>query len=325
MFHRDRVCLGHRYLPIMDPGHGLQPMHRGDGLSLVFNGEIYNAPDLRRELEAAGHRFTTRTDTEVILAAYQAWGITCIPRLRGMFALALADWTKNELVLARDPLGIKPLVYFDTPQFFAFASEIQALRQMRHVREASAIDLVALDDYLRLLYIPAPRTIFQSIRKLPPGHTLTIDWQTGGRSLQRFWQPRYQPDEKRSAAEWQEATEEAIRESIRLHTAADVKVGALLSGGVDSTVVAMEMQRLGGGLKTFTTGFSDQSGRDERAFAQQAAQALGTEHHETMVPSSIADLLPAAARACGEPFADSSLCLGGLPLREGESRCGSHR
>ena len=307
VLQRERVWLGHRYLPIMDPGHGLQPMHRGDSLSLVFNGEIYNAPDLRRELEAQGHHFTTRTDTEVVLAAYQAWGTACIPRLRGMFALALADWTKHELLLARDPLGIKPLVYFDSPQLFAFASEIQALRRLRAVRDASEIDLVALDDYLRLLYIPAPRTIFQRIRKLPPGHTLTIEWQTGRRSLQRFWQPRYQPDEKRSAAEWQEATEEAIRESIRLHTAADVKVGALLSGGVDSTLVAMEMQRLGGGLKTFTTGFSDQSGRDERAYALQVARALETDHHETMVPASITDLLPGATRACGEPFADSSL------------------
>jgi asparagine synthase (glutamine-hydrolysing) len=307
IYQRDNVGLGHRYLPIMDPGHGQQPMHRGTRFTISFNGEIYNAPDLRRELEAQGQSFTTRTDTEVVLAAFEAWGTACIPRLRGMFALALADWDKGEVVLARDPLGIKPLVYADSPALFAFASEIQALRKFRAVRAAEQIDLLALDDYLRLLYIPAPRTIFTNIRKLPAGHTLTLNVRTGERVMQRFWTPRYEPNEKRTAAEWQEATEAIVRESIRLHTIADVKVGVLLSGGVDSTLVAMEMKRLGNAVQTFTTGFSDQSGRDERVYASQVASKLGTAHHETMVPASIMDVLPAAARACGEPFGDSSL------------------
>ena len=307
IFQRDNVWLGHRYLPIMDPGHGQQPMHRGTRFTISFNGEIYNAPELRRELESLGHVFTTRTDTEVILAAFESWGSACIPRLRGMFAFAIADWEKGDVVLARDPLGIKPLVYFDSNALFAFASEIQALRKFRAVRAAEEIDLIALDDYLRLLYIPAPRTIYTRIRKLPPGHTLTLNYRTRQRTLERFWTPRYQPDEKRTAAEWQEATEAVVRESIRLHTIADVKVGVLLSGGVDSTLVAMEMKRLGNAVQTFTTGFSDGSGRDERGYASQIARALETAHHETMVPESISEVLPAAARACGEPFGDSSL------------------
>lgn len=307
-FQRDRVWLGHRYLPIIDPPHGHQPMHRGDRLTLVFNGEIYNAAALRDELRGRGSEFETRTDTEVLLAAYEAWGLDCLPRLRGMFAFALADWQAGELHLVRDPLGIKPLVYFEGRGLLAFASEITALRQIPQVRAADELDLEALDDYLRLLYIPGPRTIFKSIRKLPPAHLTTIDVRTGRSRTRRYWQLEYRPDEQRSAAGWQEATEEILRDSIQTHLVADVKVGALLSGGVDSTLVTREISQLAGGrLMTFTTGFSDLSGRDEREHARRVAEMLGADHRETMMRPAIADLLPAVARACGEPFADSSL------------------
>lgn len=306
--HQDRVWLGHRYLPIIDPPHGRQPMHRGDRFTLVFNGEIYNAAELRTELRQRGCVFETRTDTEVLLAACEAWGLDCIRRLRGMFAFALADWHEGKLHLVRDPLGIKPLVYFQGGGLIAFASEITALRKVPAVRAADEIDPQALDDYLRLLYIPCPRTIFKGIRKLPPAHMLSVDLKSGETAMSRYWRLEYRPDESRSAAQWQEATEEVLAESIKAHLVADVKVGALLSGGVDSTLVAREMGRLAGGrLMTFTTGFSDHSGRDEREHARRVAELLGAEHHETMMASAIADLLPAAARACGEPFGDSSL------------------
>lgn len=307
-YDRDRVWLGHRYLPIIDPPHGRQPMHRADRFTLVFNGEIYNAAELRAELQSRGVAFETRTDTEVILAAYEAWGLDCLNKLRGMFAFALADWRAGKLHLIRDPLGIKPLVYFEGRGTFAFASEINALRKMPQVRAADEMDMEALDDYLRLLYIPCPRTIFKHIRKLPPAHILTVDVRTGGTRLQRYWQLEYRPDEKRNAADWQAATEEVLHDSIRAHLIADVKVGALLSGGVDSTLVAREMSQLAGGrLLTFTTGFSDHSGRDEREHARRVAEILGTEHSETMMEAGISNVLPAAVRACGEPFGDSSL------------------
>lgn len=310
-YERDGVCLGHRYLPIIDPPHGRQPMHRAGRFTLVFNGEIYNAPELRRELESRGASFVTHTDSEVLLASFEAWGIGCLDRLRGMYAFAIADWHQRKLHLARDPLGIKPLVYHHHAGVFAFASEITALRQMRCVRAADEIDVAALDDYLRLLYIPAPRTIFKTIRKLPPAHVLTVDLKSGSTDLRRFWQLGYQPDEKRSAAEWQEATVEIVRNSIRAHLLSDVKVGTLLSGGVDSTLVTMEMTRLASNqVMTFTTGFSDDSDRDEREHARRVADALGTGHHETMMTPHILEPLRAAVRACGEPFGDSSLLCG---------------
>lgn len=307
-YERDRVWLGHRYLPIIDPPHGLQPMHRADRFTLVFNGEIYNAAELRGQLQSRGFSFEARTDTEVLLAAFEAWGLACLAKLRGMFAFALADWQAGKLHLIRDPLGIKPLVYFAGRSVFAFASEISALRKIPQVRQADEMDMEALDDYLRLLYIPCPRTIFKGIRKLPPAHFLTLDIRSGATQLQRYWQLDYRPDEARSAVDWQAATEEVLHDSIRAHLVADVKVGALLSGGVDSTLVAREMSQLAGGrLMTFTTGFSDQSGRDEREHARRVAEILGTEHSETMMEPGIANVLPAAVRACGEPFGDSSL------------------
>lgn len=310
-FERDGVCLGHRYLPIIDPPHGRQPMHRADRFTLVFNGEIYNAPELRRELEARGAAFVTHTDSEVLLAAFETWGLDCLNRLRGMYAFAIADWQERKLHLARDPLGIKPLVYHQGRGLFAFASEITALRRMPQVRASEEIDPAALDDYLRLLYIPGPRTIFKGIRKLPPAHVLTLDLRTGEVQSRAFWQLEYRPEQKRSADEWQEATEEVIRDSIRAHMIADVKVGALLSGGIDSTLVTMEMTRQANGrVMSFTTGFSDGSDRDEREHARRVAEALGTEHHETMMTPHIMDALESAVRAGGEPFGDSSLLCG---------------
>ncbi len=307
-FQRDRVWLGHRYLPIIDPPHGWQPMHRADRLSTVFNGEIYNAAELRAELEARGCTFETRTDTEVLLAAFEVWGLDCLVKLRGMFAFAIADWQAQQLHLVRDPLGIKPLVYFEDADVFAFASEINALRCVPEVRRRDEIDLQALDDYLRLLYIPCPRTIYKSIRKLPPATALSIGLRSGETSHRRYWQLRYQPDESRTPEQWQEAVEAVLSESIRAHGIADVKVGALVSGGVDSTLIATEMARAGSApLHTFTTGFSDESGRDERAHARRVSEALGTQHHEIVMPADITALLPQAARATGEPFGDSSI------------------
>ena len=282
-------------------------MHHGDRFTLVFNGEIYNARELRGELEAGGATFQTKTDTEVLLAAFAAWGEACLLRLRGMFAFALADWEKQRLVLARDPLGIKPLVYFHHGGVFAFASEINALRCIPVVRAANELDPVALDSFLRLLYISAPRTIYRHIRKLPPAHFLSLDLRDGAVKMDRYWSLQYAPDEGRSSAEWQEAADEAIARSVVTHLASDVPVGVLLSGGVDSTLMAMEAQRAGGALRTFTIGFPGASANDEREIARTVATDLSAEHFETIMPPGVGDLLERAVQHCGEPFGDSSL------------------
>jgi asparagine synthase (glutamine-hydrolysing) len=301
---RHPVALGHRRLSIIDLHTGAQPMSNEDGrVWVTYNGELYNFRELRSQLQAAGHLFRTVSDTEVIVHAWEEWGEKCVERLRGMFAFVIADYRRRELFLARDHLGIKPLYYFQTGKTFAFASELQSLRA--HEDCAHEIDPRAIDNYLRLLYIPPPRTIYRNVYKLPPGHRMTVTFDGKIRGPESYWTLVFRPETGVSLEEWSERFEAALRDSVRAHLVADVPFGAFLSGGLDSTsIVAMMAEQLSS-VRTFSIGFEEDD-YNELFYARKAAQVLGTDHHEEIVrPDSFA-ILPDLVRHYGEPFGDSS-------------------
>lgn len=305
------VGLAHRRLSIIDLSGGTQPMSNEDGsVWITFNGEIYNFPDLKRDLEAKGHRFRTKSDTEAIVHAYEEYGPDCVKRLRGMFAFGIWDARKRRLFLARDRMGKKPLHYFSDGKKFIFASEIKAIVQDRQVPRE--IDPDALVDYFTHLYIPFPRTIFRSVRKLPPGHWMTVSFETAaGRSSlgidQRpYWDLRYSPDASMSEQDWVEGLREKINEAVRVRLMSDVPLGAFLSGGVDSSAVVAAMAAAQAGpVKTFSVGFEEED-FSEIEYARAIARRFGTDHHEEVVRPDAVDLLPKLAWEFDEPFADSS-------------------
>ena len=299
------VGLGHRRLAIIDLATGDQPMATEDGsVVLVFNGEIYNFRELRRELEGRGATFRTTSDTEVILQAYEAWGVDCLPRLRGMFAFALWDRPRRRLFLARDRVGIKPLVYAWDGRRLLFGSEIKALLEDPGLPRE--IDWQALRDFLTLHYIPGPRTIFQAIRKLPPASYLLLDLERGEPEVHRYWDLRFAPDPRPSEAEWLEGLRWHLTDAVRSHLVSDVPIGAFLSGGVDSsTVVALMAQATEGRVRTFSIGFDD-ADFDELRHARDVARRYDTQHFEYVVKPNALDTLPRLAWQFDEPFADSS-------------------
>jgi asparagine synthase (glutamine-hydrolysing) len=293
------IGLAARRLAIIDLNGGDQPIANEDGsVVVVQNGEIYNYRELMHELERAGHTFRTHCDTEVLVHGYEQWGAGLWERLRGMFAVAIWAARERRLTLARDRFGIKPLYYRDVAGELGFASELDALPQ-------GEIDLDALDAFLTFNAIPAPLSIFREIRKLPPGHTLT--WQDGSVALARFARPgplpaRHDEDE----AELVEECRARLRDSVRAHLIADVPVGVLLSGGVDSgALAALAAQESSEPVRTFSIGFEDAS-FDELAGARAVAARYGTRHRELVLKPDAALLLPALAAAFDEPFADSS-------------------
>ncbi|HEY2373807.1 MAG TPA: asparagine synthase (glutamine-hydrolyzing) [Gaiellaceae bacterium] len=295
------IGLAARRLSIIDLAGGDQPIASEDGsLVVVQNGEIYNYPELRRDLERDGHTFRTNCDTEVHLHLYERHGADYPRLLRGMFAVALWDSGAQRLLLARDRYGIKPLYYRHTDGDLEFASEIRALPR----RE---IDLDALEAFLAFNSIPAPYSIFRDTRKLPAGHVLV--WDKDGVSLDRFARPGPVPiDELRTddEAELVEELRARLRDSVKAHLLADVPVGVLLSGGVDSAVLAaLAAQETADAVHTFTIGFAERS-FDERDGARLVAERYGTNHHELLVHPDPRLLLPALAEAFDEPFADSS-------------------
>ena len=301
----ENVGLGHRRLAIIDPEGGRQPLSNEDGsVWITFNGEIYNFRELRRELETAGHRFRTNSDTETIVHAWEQWGPACVERFRGMFAFALADMRQGKLFLARDPLGIKPLYYIDEPCCFAFASELEAFR---HLPDCPlTLDLQALDEYLWLQYIPAPRSVYREIRKLPPACRMTLAWDGSGTGPEEYWRLEFRPDHGRKEQEWVEALEEVLRDSVRAHLVSDVPFGAFLSGGVDSSaIVAYMSQLLGSPVRTFTIGFPEEE-FSELAYARQASARWETEHFSEIVEPDAIGILPELVRHYGEPFGDNS-------------------
>jgi asparagine synthase (glutamine-hydrolysing) len=297
------VGLGMRRLRIVDLAGGKQPIPNEDrSVWIVFNGEIYNFRDLRRELESRGHKFTTNSDTEVIVHLYEERGADCVQELRGMFALAIWDTKARTLLLARDRFGKKPLYYAQSASGFWFGSELKTILDAPDL--SRELDPVALDDYLALGYIPAPHAIFRAVQKLPPASVLEL--RAGQVQVRRYWQLRWHvgdvQTEKQALAGLQAHLEDAV--SCRLM--ADVPFGAFLSGGMDSsTVVWLMSQRLRDPVKTFAMGFAHH-GFNELPFAREVAQAFGTAHYEQVVEPDAIALLPDLVRAFDEPFGDSS-------------------
>ena len=303
-----RVGLAMRRLSIIDLATGQQPIHNEDKtLSVVFNGEIYNYRELRAELHAKGHRFSTTSDTEILVHLYEEHREGCVERLRGMFAFAIWDRERQALFLGRDRLGIKPLYYAETPQGFIFASELKAIASHPWIpRRVSPAGLVA---YLQYGYVPEPLSILEDVRRLAPGHTLTVkDGQVG--SPRRYWEStslfRAATGPYRDDAEAAEALWARLESAVHSHLVSDVPVGAFLSGGVDSSAVVAIMAREAGALvKTFSVGFRE-AGYNELPYARRVAQWLGTEHHELLVEPQDLEVLDEVLAAVDEPFADVS-------------------
>jgi asparagine synthase (glutamine-hydrolysing) len=300
------VGLAARRLAIIDLAHGDQPMVAAGGdVAVVQNGEIINHLELRDELEARGVRFRTRCDTEVLLHLYLHEGPGFVARLRGMFAIALWDRRRRRLLLARDRYGIKPLYYQLQDGRLSFASELKALlRQPDFPRQ---VDPQALHAFLAFNSIPAPLTIFRSARKLPPGHLLTCD--AGGTQIHRFARPAPAPEpavRRETEAALTAELRDRLENSVRAHMLADVPVGVLLSGGVDSSVLTALAARVSPyRVSTFSIGFRERS-FNELELARQVAERYGTDHHELVVAPHVSELLPRLAASFDEPFADSS-------------------
>jgi asparagine synthase (glutamine-hydrolysing) len=304
-FFVDRnVGLAMRRLAIIDLVSGDQPIaNENETAWVVFNGEIYNFPDLRRELESKGHSFKTNTDTESIVHLYEEYGLECVNHLRGMFAFALWDVQKQRLMLARDRGGQKPLYYAEHDGGLIFGSEIKCL--LEYPNFPRTVDLEAIDHYLTLQYVPDPWTGFKHIRKLPPAHTLTL--QEGSISVQRYWDLPYTPKLIGSEDELIEELRSQLREAVRIRMISDVPLGAHLSGGIDSSlIVALMAEHASRPVKTFSIGF-DEENFSELEYARAVAERYGTDHHEFKV--SYGDV-PATFEKImtffDEPFADSS-------------------
>ena len=277
--------LGHRRLSIIDLATGQQPMTNEDrSLWITYNGEIFNHADLRPELEKAGHRYHTHCDTETILHAYEQYGPECVCRFRGMFAFAIWDSRNRTLFCARDRLGIKPLYYFWDGRVFAFASEIKALLQ--HPSISASFDPALLPEYLAFGYTSSERTLFSNIRKLMPGHflTLELDASQPHPATKRYWDiPAVSEPEKRDDQDWIRECRARLEETVRMRLMSDVPLGMFLSGGVDSSAIAALMKRMvSTPVETFSVGYREQQ-FSELHFARQVANAIGTDHHEIVI------------------------------------------
>ena len=300
------VGLAVRRLSIIDLAGGDQPIANEDGtVHVVQNGEIYNYRELRADLARRGHSFRTHSDTEVLVHLYEERGDSFVVDLRGMFAIALWDGARRRLLLARDRFGIKPLYYAVTGGTLSFGSELKAL--LRQPGFPTEIDIDAVEAFLAFNSVPAPYTIFEAARKLPPGHRMI--WSGGEPRIERFARPAPPPaTEVRTASADVLADEarERLRDSVRAHLVADVPVGVLLSGGIDScTLAALAAEESGEPLRTFSIGFEERS-FDELERARMVARRYATDHHELVLQPDAAELLPELAAAFDEPFADSS-------------------
>jgi asparagine synthase (glutamine-hydrolysing) len=296
-----RCVLGHQRLRVIDPETGYQPVtNETSDVVCVFNGEVYNFPTLRDEL--AGHEVRGTGDTPVLPHLYEEDGPTFVRRLRGMFAIAIWDEPRGRLILARDRLGKKPLVWTRLPEgALAFASETKALLRLPEVRRD--VDLRAIDDYLALQYVPGERTGFAAIKRLPPGHVLVAEGES--ERVERYWEP--QPSARAvSEDDWLQLVRDTVREAVAIRLKADVPLGALLSGGIDSSiVVALMAQASSQPVRTFTVGFDD-ARYDEREYARAVARRYGTVHEELSITENVAETLPRLARAFDEPLGDEA-------------------
>jgi asparagine synthase (glutamine-hydrolysing) len=302
-----RCAIGMRRLSIIDLSGGHQPLaNRDRSLVVVCNGEIYNYRELRRELQAHGHAFSTESDSEVVLHGYAHWGEGFVERLNGMFGFAIWDARRQTLLVGRDRLGIKPIYWLADAKRVAFASEAKALLELPGV--AREVDPGALAAYLELGYVPAPLSMLRGIRKLPIGSMLRVTPQ--GTSVHSYWRPSTRVDPTITAADWAARVRARLEESVRMQMVSDVPIGAFLSGGIDSSAVLAFMSRHSSGpVKTYTIGFD--GGAAERFYneldqARQVAKLFGTDHHEILVKPDVARLLPKLLWHMDEPIADSA-------------------
>ena len=299
----DGIALGMRRLSIIDLDGGHQPIWNEDrSILIVFNGEIYNYRDLQRTLQMHGHSFRTQSDTEVILHAYEEYGDECVKHLRGMFAFALWDRTRQRLLAARDRFGKKPLHYYWDGQRLIFGSEMKSILEAEVARE---VNPCALDDYLAYSYVPSPTTIFKDILKLPPAHILI--YEDGHISTKCYWDLPFTPTCQDDEATAIERTRALLKDAVHVRLMSEVPLGAFLSGGVDSSlVVGLMSQMMSRPVKTFSIGF-EEDWFNELPFARLVAKHFGTDHHELVVHPELVSILPELVWAYDEPFADSSM------------------
>jgi asparagine synthase (glutamine-hydrolysing) len=285
-FYRDQYAqLGHRRLSIIDVAAGRQPMSNEDGtLWIIYNGEIFNHATVRPELEAAGHRYETHCDTETVIHAYEQWGPESIERFRGMFSFVLWDSRRRKMFAARDRLGIKPFYYVWTGREFIFASEIKAL--LEHPAVSAEVEESLIPEYLSFGYTSAESTLFRGIRKLMPGHHLTLDLdrENVAPDIRPYWDiPAQSAVERRSEQSWIEECRRRLEETVRMRLMSDVPLGMFLSGGIDSSAVAALIKRMTSGpVKTFSVGYREEQ-YSELSYARQVATAIGTDHHEVVI------------------------------------------
>ena len=300
----DRAQIGMRRLSIIDLGGGHQPIHNEDKtIWVVFNGEIYNFREVRKDLEARGHHFYTNSDTECIVHAYEEFGEACFAKLRGMFAIAILDLRAGKMVLGRDRVGKKPLFYTTTQDgILAFASELKCLFAVPGFRPS--VSMTATRDYFSMGYVPEPQTIYDKVYKLAPAHYMVV--QGGKLSQHRYWQASFEPKWNLDEATLKEQLTAQIEDAVRVRLVSDVPFGAFLSGGIDSSVVAVLMARnLSAPVKTFTIGFRE-AAFNELPDARAVAQHIGSEHHELIVEADAVSMLKDLVWYFDEPFGDSS-------------------
>lgn len=305
IYARGPVGLGMRRLSIIDLAGGKQPIHNEDQtVWVVFNGEIYNFLPLRRELEQRGHQFYTHSDTEVIVHLYEEMGADCVKKLRGMFAIALYDEKKDLLILARDRLGKKPLHYAQHNGRLLFGSEIKTILAL--APELAEVSIEGMLQFFYFAYVPDPFTAFQRIRKLPPGHLL--EYKRGEVKIRQYWDiPAYGNNAPRSEEECLQELEKRLLEAVQIRLISDVPLGALLSGGVDSSIVVALMARASSApVKTFSIGFRNQD-FNEAEYARVVAERFKTDHHELTVDPNISETLEKLSGMMEEPFGDSSM------------------
>ncbi len=299
------VALGHRRLSIIDLSSGGQPMcDDQEKLWITYNGELYNYQELKEKLMQSGCVFRSSSDTEVIIYAYKIWGEKCLNYFRGMFSFAIVDTERKRIFAARDHFGIKPFYYHQGTECVAFGSELQQFRNLPGFD--ADIDLKAIDQYLWLQYIPAPLTVFTSVKKLKAAHYIFIDFEGKVSEQIQYWDLSFAEKKSMREEEWVEAAEEVIEDSVKAHLVSDVPFGAFLSGGIDSSLVVKYMTSLlNRDVDTFSIGF-DEKEYNELPYSKIVAEKFGTRHHTEIVKPDALSILPDLVRHYGEPYGDSS-------------------
>jgi asparagine synthase (glutamine-hydrolysing) len=305
IYESRNIIMGMRRLQIIDLETGKQPIHNEDKtVWIVFNGEIYNFKELRNGLISRGHTFYTKSDTETIVHLYEEMGSECVKELRGMFAFAIWDEREKKLFLTRDRMGIKPLYYTFTKDYFIFGSELKCILAVNGIQKD--IDLTALSDYFSFLYVPAPRTIFKNIYKLPPAHYIEV--KDNNININKYWNLFFTEDVVLSEEKYIQKALHLIRDAVKFEMISDVPIGAFLSGGVDSSIIVAIMSQLSDyPVETFSIGYRGNDWHfDERYYADIVAKKYKTNHHEFIVKPNVIDILENIVRHFDEPFADAS-------------------